>query len=529
MPIPSPSRRALLSGSALFLAWLVMASAAALGVFLASSRTVVVASHETTIQPSLGGRIEIHSGPLLPDVRLDSPGSFGAELTLGKTESRTLDELVQRYGFIASRPESQFDLVSGAIVDMAVDATLLGALAGAAPVAVWLLLGGERRRELIASVRRPVGLAGIAALVGAVAVGTLPWATSRGSGQPDREWTTLQDFVGSTVALPEELSGVQVRTDLTGAESQRLLASAISTYRASKTWYADAEARAADLALRTPEADETVAILVSDRHDNIGMDPVARAIADAAGATVILDAGDDTSAGRSWEAFSLDSLDSAFDGFDRYSIAGNHDHGSFVGDYFADLGWTRPAGGAVEGPGGSVLWGIDDPRSSGLGNWRDEPGRSFADTVSLVADGVCDEDQRVNTLLLHDAALGSEALARGCVDLVVGGHLHVQVGPTRVEGENGSTGWRYTTGTAGGAAYAIAVGSKLRREAEVSLITYRDGRPVGIQPVLLDTDGRFTVGDYVELAYADPAPDSLPSDSASRSQTATTSPTPQPS
>ena len=39
-------------------------------------------------------------------------------------------------------------------------------------------------------------------------------------------------------------------------------------------------------------------LLVSDRHDNIGMDQVARAVADAGGATAVFDAGDDTSTGR---------------------------------------------------------------------------------------------------------------------------------------------------------------------------------------------------------------------------------------
>ncbi len=488
--------------------WLVVTAAASVAIFLGSSRTVVVASHETTVRPTLTGQIELHTGPLLPDLRLPSGSGLGADLTLGKTQSRTLDELVRRYAFIATQPDGQLARVRAAGVDMAVDAILLGALVGAAPVAVWLLFGAARRREVLNAVRRPVGLVGVAALVVAIVVGTVPWLTSRGAGQPDREWTGLQDYVGEGIDLPAELSSVEVRTDLTSDGSQRLLASAISTYRSSKSWYAAAEAAAAELELRTPDPDETVAILVSDRHDNIGMDPVARAIGDAAGATWVFDAGDDTSAGESWEAFSLDSLDSAFDGYDKVAVTGNHDHGSFVGDHLGDLGWARPAASTVDGPGGSVVWGIDDPRSSGLGNWRDEPGLSFADTVTLVADEVCAQEQRVNTVLVHDAALGSEALRRGCADLVIGGHLHVQVGPTNEIGDNGLDGWRYTTGTTGGAAYALAVGSKLRRQAQVSLITYREGRPVGIQAVVLRTDGRFQVRDYVPLTYAQPPADS---------------------
>ena len=132
------------------------------------------------------------------------------------------------------------------------------------------------------------------------------------------------------------------------------------------------------------------------------------------------------------------------------------------------------------------LLGVDDPRCSGLGNWRDEPGSSFDEVGDRLADAACDAARTASassTVLVHDANLGRQALDRGCVDLVVGGHLHVQVGPDAVVGENGAAGYTLHDGTTGGAAYAIAVGSKLRRDAEVTLVTYRDGRPVGIQPV----------------------------------------------
>jgi hypothetical protein len=70
-----------------------------------------------------------------------------------------------------------------------------------------------------------------------------------------------------------------------------------------------------------------------------------------------------------------------------------------------------------------------------------------------------------------------------------------------VLGEDGRRGYSFTTGTTGGAAYAIAVGSKPRREASVTLVTYRDGRPAGLQPVVLQTNGIFEVGDYRELTF----------------------------
>ena len=91
------------------------------------------------------------------------------------------------------------------------------------------------------------------------------------------------------------------------------------------------------------------------------------------------------------------------------------------------------------------------------------------------------------------------ALDRGCTDLVVAGHVHVQLGPDRVVGSNGKAGYTYTNGTTGGAAFAVAAVGKLRREAEFTFVTYADGRPVGIQPVRVSTTGQFTVEPYILL------------------------------
>jgi predicted phosphodiesterase len=326
-----------------------------------------------------------------------------------------------------------------------------------------------------------------------------PWADDP-IGDDGGEWTTLPAYIGVTV--PEEAANVEVRTDVTTtAGGRRLIQSAVDTYEKSRVFYETATARAATLDLREPEVDETVVVLVSDRHDNIGMDNVARAIADTGGATAVFDAGDDTSTGQSWEAFSLDSVTDAFEGYDRFGVAGNHDHGDFVTDYLADLGWTMLDAEVVDGPGGATLLGVDDPRSSGLGSWRDETGLSFEEVGTRLAEAACASEDRVSTILVHDTNLADEALERGCVDLVLGGHLHVEVGPVRVLGEDRQVGYSFTNGTTGGAAFTIAVGSKPRREASVTLVTYRDGRPAGVQPVVLQTNGTFEVEDYQELRF----------------------------
>ncbi len=71
--------------------------------------------------------------------------------------------------------------------------------------------------------------------------------------------------------------------------------------------------------------------------------------------------------------------------------------------------------------------------------------------------------------------------------------------PDRVVGENGKVGYTYTNGTTGGAAYALAIGSKLRRDAMFTFVTYRDGRPVGIQPITVGTRGNPTAAAYIPL------------------------------
>jgi len=384
---------------------------------------------------------------------------------------------------------------------MAYDAAVRGALLGLVPVVVWLLLGPARRAELWRASRSRTGIAAGMAVVLAAVLLWEPWQPEEPSLDAQRTWQDLDTFLDHQVPLPGQLSEVQVRSDVTGVESKRLVLSAISTYENSKTFYDKAAEGAADLPLREPADDETVVVLVADRHDNIGMDRVARAIGDRAGAEAVFDAGDDTSTGGEWEAFSLDSLNEAFEDYDRYAVAGNHDNGEFVRGYLDDLGWTMLDGTVVDGPGDAPLIGVDDPRASGLGNWRDESGLGFDEVADRLSDEICSSDERVSTALVHDTDLAQPALERGCVDLVVGGHVHVKIGPDRVEGPDGEVGYSYTTGTTGGAAYAIAIGSKPRRDAMVSLLTYRDGRPVGIQPVTLQTNGQFVVGSYQPLSY----------------------------
>lgn len=502
-----PGLRRTAVGAAYVAVWLLLTAALTAVVFLHSSRTTTLASHDAVLRPDLAGKVVLRTGPVLPDLRVDSGSRFGVEVTLGKTDADSTEDLVERYALIAGDPEGPETRIRDDLAGLLWDSVQRGAGLAVVPVLVWVLVGRNRRRELASRLWRPRWVA-VVVTVGAVTLAlTQPWRDEPQTLGTAEEWVPLQEFLGDQVVVPDELDGVEVRGDVTTSQTRRLIGSAIDTYETSRTFYRQAAEDAGELDLREPEEGETVAVLVSDRHDNIGMDAVARAVAGRAGATAVIDAGDDTSTGRPWEAFSLDSLVAAFDDdtYDerRWAVSGNHDNGTFVSGHLADHAWTVLDGEVVDGPGGGPMLGVADPRSSGLGNWRDETGLTFAEVADRLADAACaaaEDGERVATLLVHDANLGDPTLERGCADLVLAGHLHVRRGPTAVVGDNGEVGYTFTNGTTGGAAYAIALGSKPRRDADIGLVTYRDGRPVGIQSVLLQTDGEFVVADYVLLA-----------------------------
>lgn len=499
-PHRRPATRTVLELTAL---WLAVTLPLAALLFLTGSRSTVVAGHDAVVSPTLDGYATLDLGPYVPSFRVPSGSRVGAYLDLGATDLDSYDALIRRYAFIASQPEGQIAKVQATLLDLAEDSLLLGSVLGLAGPGLVLLVGRRRWAELA----HPWPPRAAAVAVVAVVLLAGSFVVARDDAEPSvvgNAWEPLTAALPD-VSIPDEAADIEVQGGLITSGTRRLVESAVSSYRKSLEFYRSLADQAPELAsqLRQPEDGEAVALLVSDRHDNIGMDPVARAIADAGGATFLLDAGDDTSTGGSWEAFSLESLDKAFADFDdRYAIAGNHDNGDFVVQHLDHLGFSTLAGEVVDGPEGIRLLGASDVRSSGLGSWRDERDVTFADQQNLLADLACENDadgDRVSTLLVHDANAGRLALERGCVDLVLAGHLHLQVGPDRVLGTNGKAGYTYTNGTTGGAAYAVAIGSKLRRDAEVSLVTYAEGRPVGIQPVTVRTNGEFVVGSFVRL------------------------------
>ncbi len=474
---------------------------------MADSRDSVIAGHDVTVSPSDDSYATLDLGAFLPNLRYPTDHLLGVQVVVGKTNLETYESLIERYALIASQPEGEVTKVSGLMTDMLIENAIQGAILGLAGPLVWIIVGPSRRRELVRAgfTRRSVALLASGGALAVVATYSVPFI-DRGerSTVAKGAWEPIGVLLPTT-PMPPEAQRIQIQKGLITSGTQRLIESAITSYNTSLTIYRDLATQAADLSeeLRQPSEEETVALLVADRHDNVGMDPVARAIADAGGATILLDGGDDTSTGEAWESFSLDSLVEAFEDIDeKYQAPGNHDNGAYASDYLGDRGFTVLDGEPVETDEGIWLLGVPDPRSSGLGSWRTTSGITFEDQAARLAEVACKADasgERIATLLVHDSNMGDPALEAGCVDLVLAGHVHTQVGPDEVIGSNGQVGVTYTNGTTGGAAYAVAVGTKLRRDAQVTLVTYRDGQPVGLQPVTIKTNSVFIVSPYLPL------------------------------
>jgi len=390
-----PAGRTTLTTLAYVAGWAVVAVPVGAHAFLTDTRDTVIASHDATISPAADGYATLDLGAFLPNLRYPAGVRIGVSIDLGKTNVANYDALVHRYAVIASRPEGEIRKVRGLLTDMAIEGALEGAAVGLLGPGVWLLMGRQRRRQLVSRLSWRTTAIGVAlVVVVASAIVFEPWNNPAEPSAVDADveasWQPIAALVPET-DIPAEAQPLQVQTGLVTSSTKSLIQSAFDTYRTSIEFYRTAADNAPDLSgdLHQPGADETVAILVSDRHDNVGMDLVVRSIADTAGATVLLDAGDDTSTGGPWEAFSLDSLAEAFQDDEKYAVTGNHDEGPFVSEYLDNLGFTVLTGTSVDGVDGIRLLGDADPRSSGLGSWRTAVVTTLSERGTELADAAC--------------------------------------------------------------------------------------------------------------------------------------------
>ncbi|WP_130450935.1 metallophosphoesterase family protein [Kribbella rubisoli] len=503
--------RAMAPWAALSLLFAVTTVVVGLLGFVNDSERVTIGAHAATVSPTFDGYATLDLGAVLPRLRIpaDTPGKIGVNIDVQETDADNLTELLTRDTLIASQPDGEIGQIKQVIQQMAVDNAVAGAGTGLLVVVVvatlWTALGVRRRRELWHLVHRHERRFEHRAIVVLVAM-LITIASIYGPGRmrpaevPPTQWQPLFKLLPE-MSFDNRLKKVEVASGFSTTGGVGVIRTLVETYRKSTELYGRLKNRVADVApeIHQPSKEQKVALLVSDRHDNIGIDGFASEVAKAGGAKLLIDAGDDTSSGQSWEAFSINSLRQHFKDFKVVAVAGNHDAGGHVEEFMRKAGFTVLDSKPVEVEGIRFL-GDSDPTKTGLGS-ADTPGDETIEHQSQrLADVACDqpEDKRISTMVVHDPSSFAATAERGCASLLLSGHLHRQVGPTtRAFGEHEVT--TYTNGTTGGAAYAFALGYTLRKPGEVTLITYQDGRPVGLQTVTAQPSGDVTVGAYNPL------------------------------
>lgn len=479
--------------------------------FQEAERSVVVGAHEATMSPNFSGHVTIGAGPLLPELRLSSPAplSIGLDIVLRDSPVTDLQEILARDAAIASQPDGEIARISGEVTDLATDALVKGAAAGVfamiVATAAWRAIGPARRRDLLDQWPPGPREGGVMVTMTVAALVALWVFLPHGGATRDVAWVPIRD---EFPRLPQDprLENVEISVGAATSGGKALVDGAVSTYTASLEFYNELAEKTRDIEVRQPEEGQTTALVVTDRHDNIGMDPVAKAVADAAQASFVIDLGDDTSTGASWEAFSLSSLRETFKELPILAVAGNHDTGDFIRDQMDQLDFTVLDGEPIEFEGITFL-GESDPRSSGLtAGYEGDPDENNATIraqAQRLAEVACTPERTVSVIAVHSAASSKAAAEAGCADLTIAGHLHRQVGPDLVEGEYGRT-TTLVTGSTGGAIYAFSLGTKLRRDAQVTLLTFEDGRAVGLQVVTFEPGAIIDVGEYVPVGPALP-------------------------
>lgn len=467
-----------------------------------------IAAAETSVSPNLGDdHITFHGG-ILPDIRIPSelPAGAGLDITFGNSTipsggmaSDNGKRLLAAVTAVAAQPSGEEDKVRGLLMHQLLEAGEVGAGAMLIPIGAYVGLGERRRKELL----EKRGVVGTMGLIGILAVTSGSSVQPQATDLPVAHWVPISRVFPELSSFPE-LQKVEIRDSAVVGIAANLAQGAFVKYEQSKVFYDALEQTVRDASelFHQPEEGQTVALLISDRHDNIGMDPVLAATAESGGASIVIDAGDDTSSGQAWETFSLRSLVTSFKGYDVWAIGGNHDNDGgddYVIHYLKQRGAITPNG-KVQSIDGMAVLMANDPRRSDYTPERAEGDISFGDAAEEVRELACASDKRVNLIVVHDKNMGRTALEDGCADVVVAGHTHVYADPVYTTGANGDTGVTINNGTSGGAFFSISFGTDLRHEASAVLLTFdEDKRLIGSQHIKYTTKGEAEIDPYIPI------------------------------
>ncbi len=310
---------------------------------------MVLASHDARARARRSnGYVVLHTGPVLPDVRsrLRQPDRRRHHARQDRTPPppRSCSSATPTS---RSQPEGQIAKVQRSIVE---DGGARGAARGAS-------LGLVPLRHLAAARAEPgagtcshgvrAGCRLVEVGLALLLVGVLWWAalarttsrrSSRGSGGP-----SLGRLPRSRACrCPKQVAGPRGARDVTTEQTRTAdrERDRRPTTRARRST-TRAAVDAASLDLRRAGRGRDRGALVADRHDNIGMDAVARRSRDAGRSDGGLQRGRRHVDRQDVGGVQPGLGDHGVRGpTTRYGVAGNHDHGTFVRNYLADHGWT---------------------------------------------------------------------------------------------------------------------------------------------------------------------------------------------
>lgn len=238
-------------------------------------------------------------------------------------------------------------------------------------------------------------------------------------------------------------------------------------------------------------SDAIVAVVVSDLHCNVGMARVIQAVAERAGADLVLNAGDTTVNGTAVESYCVNAFAQAVPpGAELVVADGNHDSDETSAQERRT--GARVLDGEVVEVAGLRILGDSDPNATRVGVGTVPVGEeSLVDAGRRLADVACADDAGVDLLLVHNPNMGNATLDEGCVPAQVSGHQHRRTGPVAFR-----HGIRYVSSSTAGAALNQVTVGPLRGVAEITVLRFdpdtgavTDHRLIRVHP-----DGTATVG-----------------------------------
>lgn len=418
-----------------------------LGPHRAEMTVVAGESYAQINEGSLGTiRLPLQGAPLT--VRLQLQESIAPPNLLGA-----------QYSALITNPEGEIDHLKADALRHLGRSLLAGI-----PVGVLITAGGvslvesrardrSRRQGLIAGVSAAalVGCGGYAAFGVTRSVEPAPWQKLSSVLEPD-----------VYKLLPTPLKAVEVRGTTFDAVKGPLQSFVQEKFVRSAVFYATMRKELNEKITNElpPKQDNELRILlVSDRHDNINMDPLTADIVAGAEISGVMNLGDNVSSstGYSWEAFSNKSFVHWMKPVKEKSYnKGNHDP-ALGKEGLLDSGFLDNNDMKVHRFADLSIIGAADPRSSDVGMAMRSGERSTTDVGKELADAACASQERIDIVATHDPRVATETVERGCATIGASGHMHSQKGPL-VVAKNGHKTYQVTTGTVGGAEQSIAIG-----------------------------------------------------------------------